>query len=66
MIEDKTIKEIIGNLSFVELKGEIKETNLCKTFLIDIQTKEGQPSLQWKVRLTPFYGVGFAFYQLIS
>lgn len=55
MIEDKTIKEIIGNLSFVELKGEIKETNLCKTFLIDIQTKEGQPSLQWKVRITPFY-----------
>lgn len=55
MIEEKAIKEVIDSHSFVELKGDIKENNSYKTFLIDVQTKEGQPSLQWEVRIAPFY-----------
>ena len=55
MIEDKTIKEVIDCLSFVELKGDIKENNSYNTFLIDVQTEEGQPPLQWEVRIAPFY-----------
>lgn len=55
MIEEKAIKEVIDSHSFVELKGDIKEDNSCKTFLIDVQTEEGQPSLQWEVRIAPFY-----------
>lgn len=55
MIEDKAIKEVIDCLSFVELKGDIKENNSYNTFLIDVQTEEGQPPLQWEVRIAPFY-----------
>lgn len=55
MIEEKAIKEVIDSHSFVELKGDIKENNSYKTFLIDVQTEEGQPSLQWEVRIAPFY-----------
>lgn len=55
MIEDKAIKEVIDSHSFVELKGDIKENNSYKTFLIDVQTEEGQPPLQWEVRIAPFY-----------
>ena len=55
MIEEKAIKEVIDSHSFVELKGDIKENNSDKTFLIDVQTEEGQPSLQWEVRIAPFY-----------
>lgn len=55
MIEEKAIKEVIDSHSFVELKGDIKENNSYKTFLIDIQTEEGQSSLQWEVRIAPFY-----------
>lgn len=54
-MEEKAIKEVIDCLSFVELKGDIKEDNSYKTFLIDVQTEEGQPPLQWKVRIAPFY-----------
>lgn len=57
MIEEKAIKEVIDSHSFVELKGDIKENNSYKTFLIDVQTEEGQPSLQWEVRIAPFYPV---------
>ena len=55
MIEEKAIKEVIDSHSFVELKGDIKENNSYKTFLIDVQTEKGQPSLQWEVRIAPFY-----------
>ena len=55
MIEEIAIKEVIDSHSFVELKGDIKENNSYKTFLIDVQTEEGQPSLQWEVRIAPFY-----------
>ena len=55
MIEDKAIKEVIDSHSFVELKGDIKENNSYKTFLIDVQTEEGQPPLQWEVRIASFY-----------
>ena len=55
MIEEKAIKEVIDSHSFVELKGDIKEDNSYKIFLIDVQTEEGQPSLQWEVRIAPFY-----------
>lgn len=55
MIEDNAIKEVIDGLSFVELNGEIKEDNAYKTFLIDVQTNEGQQSLQWKVCINPCY-----------
>lgn len=55
MIEEKAIKEVIDSHSFVELKGDIKENNSYKTFLIDVQTEEGQPPLQWEVRIAPFY-----------
>lgn len=55
MIEEKAIKEVIDSHSFVKLKGDIKENNSYKTFLIDVQTEEGQPSLQWEVRIAPFY-----------
>lgn len=55
MIEEKAIKEVIDSHSFVELKGDINENNSYKTFLIDVQTEEGQPSLQWEVRIAPFY-----------
>lgn len=55
MIEEKAIKEVIDSHSFVELKGDIKENNSYKTFLIDVQTEEGQPSMQWEVRIAPFY-----------
>lgn len=55
MIEEKAIKEIIDSHSFVELKGDIKENNSYKTFLIDVQTEEGQPPLQWEVRIASFY-----------
>ena len=55
MIEEKAIKEVIDSHSFVELKGDIKENNSYKTFLIDVQTEEGQPPLQWEVRIASFY-----------
>lgn len=55
MIEEKAIKEVIDSHSFVELKGDIKENNSYKTFLIDVQTEKGQPPLQWEVRIAPFY-----------
>ena len=55
MIEDKAIKEVIDSHSFVGLKGDIKENNSYKTFLIDVQTEEGQPPLQWEVRIASFY-----------
>lgn len=55
MIEDKAIKEVIDCLSFVELKGDIKENKSYKIFLIDVQTEEGQPPLQWEVRIASFY-----------
>lgn len=55
MIEEKTIKEVIDSHSFVELKGDIKENNSYKTFLIDVQTEEGRPPLQWEVRIASFY-----------
>lgn len=55
MIEEKAIKEVIDCHSFVELKGDIKENNSYKTFLIDVQTEEGQPPLQWEVRIASFY-----------
>lgn len=55
MIEEKAIKEVIDSHSFVELKGDIKENNSYKIFLIDVQTEEGQPSMQWEVRIAPFY-----------
>lgn len=55
MIEEKAIKEVIDSLSFVELKGDIKEDNSCKKILIDVQTEKGQPPLQWDVRIAPFY-----------
>lgn len=55
MIEDKVIEEVIDRLSFVELKGVIKEDKSYKIFLIDVQTAEGQPPLQWEVRIAPFY-----------
>lgn len=55
MIEDKAIEEVIDRLSFVELKGVIKEDKSYKIFLIDVQTAEGQPPLQWEVRIAPFY-----------
>lgn len=55
MIEDKAIKEVIDSHSFVELKGDIKENNSYKIFLIDVQTEEGQPPLQWEVRIASFY-----------
>lgn len=55
MIEEKAIKEVIDSLSFVELKGDIKEDNSCKKILIDVQTEEGQPPLQWDIRIAPFY-----------
>lgn len=54
MIEEKAIKEVIDSLSFVELKGDIKEDNSCKKILIDVQTEEGQPPLQWDIRIAPF------------
>lgn len=55
MIEEKAIKEVIDSHSFVELKGDIKDNNSYKTFLIDVQTEEGQPPLQWEVRIASFY-----------
>lgn len=55
MIEDKAIEEVIDCLSFVELKGDVKEDKSYKIFLIDVQTEEGQPPLQWEVRIAPFY-----------
>ena len=55
MIEEKAIKEVIDSHSFVGLKGDIKENNSYKTFLIDVQTEEGQPPLQWEVRIASFY-----------
>lgn len=55
MIEEKAIKEVIDCLSFVELKGDIKEDKSYKIFPIDVQTEEGQPSLRWEVRIAPFY-----------
>lgn len=55
MIEENAIKEVIDSHSFVELKGDIKEDNSYKIFLIDVQTEEGQPPLQWEVRIAPFY-----------
>lgn len=55
MIEDKAIKEVIDCLSFVELKGDVKEDKSYKIFLIDVQTEERQPPLQWEVRIAPFY-----------
>ena len=55
MIEEKAIKEVIDSHSFIELKGDIKENNSYKTFLIDVQTEEGQPPLQWEVRIASFY-----------
>lgn len=55
MIEEKAIKEVIDSHSFVELKGDIKEDNSYKTFLIDVQTEGGQSPLQWEVRIAPFY-----------
>ena len=55
MIEEKAIKEVIDSHYFVELKGDIKEDNSYKTFLIDVQTEEGQHPLQWEVRIAPFY-----------
>lgn len=55
MIEEKAIKEVIDSHSFVELKGDIKENNSYKTFLIDVQTEEGQLPLQWEVRIASFY-----------
>lgn len=55
MIEEKAIKEVIDSHSFVELKGDIKEDNSYKTFLIDVQTERGQSPLQWEVRIAPFY-----------
>lgn len=55
MIEEKAIKEVIDSHSFVELKGDIKENNSYKTFLIDVQTEEGRPPLQWEVRIASFY-----------
>lgn len=55
MIEEKAIKEVIDSHSFVELKGDIKDNHSYKTFLIDVQTEEGQPPLQWEVRIASFY-----------
>lgn len=41
MIEEKAIKEVIDSLSFVELKGDIKEDNSCKKFLLMFKQKKG-------------------------
>lgn len=57
MIDDIVIKEVIEDLSFVELNGNIMEENSCKKFSIEVQTEKGKPSLKWKVRITPFYPV---------
>ena len=57
MIEEIVIKEVIEDISFVELDGNIMEENSFKKFSIDVHTKKGHPSLQWEVRITPFYPV---------
>lgn len=57
MIEDIVIKEVIEDLSFVDLNGNIMEENSYKKFSIEVQTEKGKPSLKWKVRITPFYPV---------
>lgn len=56
MIDENTIEEVIGDFSFVKLKDKISEdSNFCKVFTIETKTEDGQPSLQWKVRITPCY-----------
>lgn len=56
MIDENTIEEVIGDFSFVELKGKISEdSNSCKVFTIETKTEDGKSSLQWKVRITPCY-----------
>lgn len=55
MISGNIIKEVLDEISFVELRGEIAEDNSYKTFLIDVQTEDGKPSLEWKVRINSCY-----------
>lgn len=55
MINEKTIEKVIDELSFVQLKSEIKEENSVKRFVIETQTKEGLSPLEWKVAISSYY-----------
>ena len=55
MINEKTIEKVIDELSFVQLKSEIKEENSVKHFVIETQTKESLSTLEWKVAISPYY-----------
>ena len=55
MINEKTIEKVIDELSFVQLKSEIKEENSVKYFVIETQTKDGLSPLEWKVAINHSY-----------